>query len=57
LVGFEFEPEVQEPYDKTLAECREKLSEREFQTAWQTGKNMEFEQAVKFALENSTTIG
>lgn len=36
----------------SLAECLEKLPEQVFQTAWQAGINMEFEQAVKFALEN-----
>jgi hypothetical protein len=51
-IGFKIEPELQEPYDKALAKCQEKLSEQDFETAWQAGKNMEFEQAVKFALGN-----
>ncbi len=51
-LGFKIEPELQEPYEKALAECREKLSEQEFQSAWQAGSNMKFEQAVQFALEN-----
>ena len=51
-IGIKIEPELQEPYDKALAGCRKKLSEQEFKTAWQTGVNMDFEQAVEFALEH-----
>jgi hypothetical protein len=51
-IGLKIEPELQEPYDKTLAECRRKVTEQEFKTSWHAGRNMEFEQAVNFALEN-----
>jgi uncharacterized protein YwgA len=51
-LGVKIEPELQEPYDKALAESREKLSEHGFQSAWEAGKNMSIDQAVQFALEN-----
>jgi hypothetical protein len=51
-LGLKIEPELQEPYDKALAKCQEKFSEQDFEITWQAGRNMEFEQAVKFALRN-----
>jgi adenylate cyclase len=51
-IGVKIEPELQEPYDRALAESREKLSEQPFQSAWEAGKNMSIDQAVQFALEN-----
>ena len=51
-LGLKIEPELQEPFDQALAESRQKLSEQEYQLAWEAGKTMEIEQAFKFALEN-----
>lgn len=50
-IGFKIEPELQEPYDKALAEAQQKLSEGDFQSAWGEGEKMDIEQAVKFATE------
>jgi hypothetical protein len=51
-VGLKIEPELQEPYDKVLAETRQRLKDSEFQSAWEIGEKMDLEQAVKFALES-----
>jgi adenylate cyclase len=51
-IGIKVEPELQEPYDKALAEDREKLSEVEFHPAWEAGSTMDIGQAVQFALKN-----
>ncbi|HEX5809286.1 MAG TPA: tetratricopeptide repeat protein, partial [Anaerolineales bacterium] len=50
-IGLKVEPELQEPYDKTLADSRRKLSEQDIQSAWEAGKTMDIAQAVQFALE------
>lgn len=50
-MGFKIEPELQEPFDKVLAETQAKLSPEEFQSAWQTGEQMDFEGAVQFAVQ------
>lgn len=51
-IGFKVEPELQEPYDRVLAEVTQKLSEQDFRAAWETGQNMDMDQAVEFALAN-----
>jgi hypothetical protein len=51
-IGLKIDPELQEPYDKTLAETRKKLPEHDFQSVWETDEKMYIEQAVKFAMEN-----
>ena len=51
-IGLKIEPELQEPYDGALAEVRQKLSEGDFGSAWEAGKNMDIERTVQFALEN-----
>ena len=48
-MGFKIEPELQEPFDKGLADTRAKLSEEDFQSAWEVGEQMDFERAVQFA--------
>ena len=50
-IGFKIEPELQEPYDTTLVEAKQKLSELDFQSAWNIGENMSTEDTVKFALQ------
>jgi tetratricopeptide (TPR) repeat protein len=51
-LGFKIEPELQEPYDRALAEARQRLSEQAFETAWQAGETMNAEQAVDLATEH-----
>ena len=51
-IGLKIEPEVQEPYDQTLAAVRERLTEGGFQSAWEAGRSMDLEGTVQFALEN-----
>ena len=50
-IGLKIEPEIQEPYDKVLAEVRKTLAEEDFQSAWGVGEKMDIEHAVKFATE------
>ena len=50
-VGLKIEPELQEPYDRVLADLRSSLSEGDFESAWQAGKKMDMEQTVRLALE------
>ncbi|MGE5641950.1 MAG: tetratricopeptide repeat protein, partial [Byssovorax cruenta] len=50
--GLRIEPELQEPYDEVLTQTRKGCSEDAFQTAWETGKNMDLEHAVKFATDH-----
>ena len=50
-VGFKIEPELQGPYDSALSSAKEKLSESDFQAAWEAGQKMGVEQAVQFAME------
>ncbi|HSL44726.1 MAG TPA: tetratricopeptide repeat protein [Anaerolineales bacterium] len=51
-MGLKIEPELQEPYDQTLAEAAQQLPENEFRTAWEAGETMDIEHAVKFAKEH-----
>lgn len=51
-IGLKIEPELQEPYDQALAEVRQKLTEEDFGSVWEAGKNMDMERTVQFALEN-----
>ena len=50
-IGFKIEPELQEPYDKTLVEVQKILSQEDFQSAWAEGEQMDLKDAVKFAEE------
>jgi adenylate cyclase len=50
-IGLKIEPELQEPYDQTLAAVRKQLSQGDFQSAWEAGRNMDIERTVQFALE------
>jgi adenylate cyclase len=50
--GLKIEPEIQEPYDEVLAQTGKDCSEDQFQAAWETGKNMDLEHAVKFATDH-----
>jgi tetratricopeptide (TPR) repeat protein len=50
-IGLKIEPELQEPYDETLADLRQKLSDQQFQSAWEAGGMMDIERTVQFALE------
>jgi predicted ATPase/class 3 adenylate cyclase len=47
-MGFKIESELQEPLDKVFADTRAKLSEEEFQSAWQAGGQMDFDGAINF---------
>ena len=49
--GLKIEPELQEPYDKAFIKAKEKLSEVDFQSAWETGRGLTVEDAVRLALE------
>jgi tetratricopeptide (TPR) repeat protein len=51
-LGFKIEPELQEPYDRALAQARQRLSEEEFEAAWKTGQDMNVERAVILANDN-----
>jgi tetratricopeptide (TPR) repeat protein len=51
-IGLKIEPELQEPYDEVLAAVRGKLPEDDFRSAWETGKKLDVEHTVQFALEN-----
>ena len=48
--GLKIEPELQDPYDKALVQAREKLSEVDFQTAWEAGQRLAVDDAVRLAL-------
>jgi predicted ATPase/class 3 adenylate cyclase len=50
--GLKIEPELQEPYNEVLAQTRNGCSEDAFQNAWETGKHMDLEHAVKFATDH-----
>jgi tetratricopeptide (TPR) repeat protein len=50
-MGFKIESELQEPFDKVLADTRAKLSTDEFHLAWGTGEQMDFEGTVQFAAQ------
>lgn len=50
-IGLKVEPELQEPYDKALAEARGILSEKDLQAAWEAGEKMDIKQAAEFAIE------
>jgi class 3 adenylate cyclase/tetratricopeptide (TPR) repeat protein len=52
VLGFKIEPELQEPYDRALAQARQRLSEEAFEAAWKAGQDMNVERAVIFANEN-----
>ena len=51
-IGVRIEPELQEPYDKVLAEISQILSGQDLRAAREAGEKMDLDQAVKFALEN-----
>jgi hypothetical protein len=51
-LGFKIEPELQEPYDRVIAEARGQLSESAYESAWKSGENMNLELAVRFVSEN-----
>jgi predicted ATPase/class 3 adenylate cyclase len=51
-IGLKIEPELQEPYDRVLAENRKMLSEEDFQAAWAAGEKLDIEQAVRFVAED-----
>ena len=48
-LGIKLEPELQEPYDAVLAQNRADLAAADFESAWERGKDMDIEHAVKFA--------
>ncbi len=49
-IGFKMEPELQEPFDKTLAETRQKLPASTFDVAWKAGSELPLDEVVQFAL-------
>jgi predicted ATPase/class 3 adenylate cyclase len=51
-IGLKIEPELQEPYDQVLALSQSRLSEQEFQSAWETGRSIEVERALEFTRKN-----
>ena len=51
FTGLKIEPELQEPYDEVIAQAKRDCSEDDFQLAWEAGRKMDIEHAVKFAME------
>jgi len=53
-IGFKIEPELKQPYEKTLSSIKEKMAEAEFSSRWDEGQKMTLDQAVELALKGQT---